>query len=87
MDWTSALLNAPNFIFDSSAKRIVEYKWQQGRYYVYAMAIPYQIQSIIIILDFWSFEDKYWTKYVLLVLNGLLFLVFLTRMCIFLNYK
>lgn len=76
LDWTCALMNAPNYIFDSSAIRIVEFKWDNALTYVRLEALPHQIHSVLVVLDTCVFEEEYWTKYMILGTNILLLIEF-----------
>ena len=80
-------MSAPYFIFDSAAKRIVEFKWDNAQFYVKLEAIPYMIQSIMIFLDTWLYSEIIWLKWLIIIFNGLLLAKLLTKMCLFLNFK
>lgn len=80
-------MNAPSYIFDTSSIRIVEYKWDHAQTFVRILAIPYQLQSLMIILDTWYFSEVYWLKWLILGINILLLIKFLTRFYMFVTFQ
>lgn len=86
LDWTNALMNAPNYIFDSSAIRIVEYKWINAQKLVWLHAMPYQVQSILIIIDTWFMPQNIYIKWTLLLTNLYLLTNYLVRMYFFIGF-
>ena len=80
-------MSAPNFIFESSAIRIVEYKWINAQSLVWVHALPYQLQSVIIIIDTWFLREDRRLKWVLMTINLLLLIKFLFKFYFFVVFK
>jgi len=69
LDWTNALMNAPSYVFDTPADRIVEYKWDNASFYVKAEGLLYLILAILVILDVWFYSREKLIKKVILGFN------------------
>lgn len=80
-------MNAPNFIFDSSAIRIVENKWERAQILVWLDAFPHQIQTLLIIMNSWFFPDAYWLIFSILIISILLLIKLFLKMYFFITFK
>lgn len=58
LDWTNALMNAPSYVFETPADRIVEYKWDNASFYVKSEGLLYLILAILVILDVWFYNKE-----------------------------
>lgn len=87
LDWTDALMDAPSHIFDSQARRIVEFKWDNAQFYVILDASLNLILTVLILVDIWYFYACTSIKVAIMVYAALLLIKVLVRMYLFATFK
>ena len=80
-------MNAPSYVFDSPAERIVEYKWDNARGYVYFENFIYFCLAIFVMLDIWIFSKYMIMKWLLLVCNIILLTKLFIKSYLFTNFN
>lgn len=80
-------MNAPTYVFDSPARRIVEYKWENAQFYVILEALLYLVLAFLVTIDVWYLTAFIRIKLIIMIFTICLLLKLLIRMYLFATFK
>lgn len=80
-------MTAPSYVFESAARRIVEYKWDNAQKYVQIEALIYLFNAYLLVIDTWYYCAKRRMKWFILGFNFILQLKFILYMYLFTTFK
>ena len=81
------MMTAPSYVFESSARRIVEYKWDNAMIYVNIEALIYLLFAVLLVIDTWFLCASRTMKWILLTFNFILSIKLFMYMYLFTTFK
>lgn len=80
-------MDAPSYVFESAARRIVEFKWDNAMVFVNIEAFTYLFFAILLVIDTWYFCASRNMKWIILTYNCLLMIKSFAHLYLFTTFK